>query len=232
MRSILLVAAERRELAGVLARCRRVERLHWPVQFARRAEFNGRAFVLVANGSGTELAGAAADAAREEDVDMVISTGYCGALDEALRPGDIFVATRVETPHGASYQAVVPRISEPFASGVLHTSAQVVLRAEDKRRLRETGAKAVDMEAAAVAGRAVRRGVAFCCVRAVTDTAEESFALDYNALREAEGRFSRWRIAAAALRRPLAGVPDVVRLDWRCRKATRALGEFLGDCQF
>jgi hypothetical protein len=88
------------------------------------------------------------------------------------------------------------------------------------------------MESAAVAEAARERGVPFYCIRAVLEGAAEGFTLDFNGLRDREGRFSRPRIAAAALARPWVGVPELIRIERRVRLASRALGDFFAECRF
>ena len=88
------------------------------------------------------------------------------------------------------------------------------------------------MEAAALLDRAQRWGVPFYCVRAVSDAANEDFAVDFNAARDKEGRFRPERIVAQALRRPLSGIPELLRLRRNAGLASIALGEFLGNCGF
>ncbi|HEY1203093.1 MAG: hypothetical protein ABSH46_20110 [Bryobacteraceae bacterium] len=232
MPELLVVAAEPRELRGIVRRCRGVRKLKWPVWFARVGDLNANRLVMVANGPGPELAGkAAAMALKQCHPDAVISTGYCGALDRALVAGELFVAVRVEAD-GAVFAAAVPAASgRGWKTGTLASFDRVIGVAE-KVRLRETGAAAVDMEAGAVALAAKRAGLRFYCIRAVLDRAEEEFDLDFNALRGADGRFSRLKILKAALTRPLVRFPELMRIESRGRNATRALGEFFGDCVF
>ena len=88
------------------------------------------------------------------------------------------------------------------------------------------------MESAAVARKAAEWGVPFRCVRAVSDTAAEDMPLDFNLYRDADGRFSRTRIALAALARPFTAIPALLRLDRNCRIAAESLGDFFADCRF
>ena len=174
---------------------------------------------------------AAAMALKQCHPDAVISTGYCGALDRALVGGELFVAVRVEAG-GAAFAAAIPAASgRGWKTGTLASFDRVIGVAE-KGRLRETGAAAVDMEAGAVALAAKRAGLKFYCIRAVLDRAEEEFDLDFNTLRGADGRFSRLEILKAALARPLVRIPELLRIERRGRKATRALGEFFADSVF
>jgi hypothetical protein len=66
----------------------------------------------------------------------------------------------------------------------------------------------------------------------VTDTFEESFPLDFNAMRSPDGRFSRAKILAAALRRPATVFPELIKLNKRTKRASQALGDFLADARF
>jgi len=230
-RKLLLVAAEPREFRGILRRSNAPQGLQWPVWFARRAELNGATLLMVANGPGAKLAGDAVEfALYESRPDAVISVGFCGALDPALKPGDIVVATEVAAGDGA-WKAVPPVVSgRRFHSGRVLTLDRVA-SLRDKQKLAGS-ASAVEMEAAAVAERAARLGVPFSSVRAVMDGAGQDFFLDFNKLRDPGGRFSRILILKAALAQPRRALPELVRLERQGRIAARALGEFIADCRF
>lgn len=232
--NILLVVAERRELTGILRRCRQVARLEWPLEFSARAELNGQSLIMLANGPGPALAAEAVrQACDRERVDAVLSAGLCGALDPALRLGDIFVASRVEDPQAAvSYTAGMPRTQRGYQSGCLISIDRVVQTVEEKARWRAMGAAVVEMEAAGVAAEARKANLPFFCVRVVMDEAKESFALDLNSLRRPDGRFSRPRILRAVLARPGVLLPELIRIERRSRLAARVLGDFIGDCRF
>jgi adenosylhomocysteine nucleosidase len=234
VRTLLMVAAEKRELAAMGRHARSWVPLQWPVDWCQGAEVGGRRFLLVANGPGEKLAGEAADVARErESFDAVISTGFCGALNPALAPGDIFVATAVKSADGSHrIDAEAPGARQRYVTGTLVTATQVIQTAAQKRALHLAGADAVDMEAIALGTRARDWGLPFHCVRAVTDAAGEDFATDFNAARDADGRFRTWRILMAALARPGARIPELRRLRRRSLTAAGQLGEFLANCQF
>jgi len=84
----------------------------------------------------------------------------------------------------------------------------------------------VEMEAAGVAARVKRAGLPFCCIKVVLDRAEESFAIDWNRMRDREGRIARGKIMVHALRRPNL-LLELFRLKRRSEEAARVLGEFL-----
>ena len=98
--------------------------------------------------------------------------------------------------------------------------------------MRATGAWAVEMEAAGVAERAALWGLPIYCVRAVTDLADESFGVDFNAALRSDGRFDTMRVLAGAMRSPVKLFPELIRLRGRCQTAAKALGEFIAGCRF
>jgi adenosylhomocysteine nucleosidase len=232
------VAAEAREFDGFLANAERVVKLNWPLSFARIVWLNGRAGLLVANGPGPKLAGQALDVVREKrdlqrlnvnlELTGLASTGFCGALDPALKPCDIFVANQV-IAGTAVYDCGSVASSRAYKTGKLLSMDRVASTAAEKSELRATGADAVEMEASAVADKAKEWNLPFYAIRVVTDTASESFPLDFNRMRDAEGRFDRTRIITAALRRPGVIFPELLKLNKRCRSAAKALGEFIAD---
>jgi nucleoside phosphorylase len=232
--TLLLVAAERFEFRGFARVLSGAEVLPWPLGFARSAMVNGRRWLMVADGAGARLAAQAAEyAAGRARVDKVVSTGFCGALDKALGVGEVFVATRVMREDGSPVcDAADPRACRPHRAGPLVSVDRVAASVSERRALFERGAAAVEMEAAGVGEWALKRGCPFYCVRAVTDTADQSFSIDFDGTRDAEGRFRASKVCLAAMRRPWKSVPELMGLAWRGRRCSRVLGEFLADCAF
>jgi adenosylhomocysteine nucleosidase len=226
---LAFLAAEAREFDGLIRRLENVRRLGWTARFARQGDLHGRPVILMANGPGPRLADAAARELGERrlELEALISTGFCGALDDRLALADVVVATSVN-----GEPALAPQSPRPHHSGPLVSADRVITSASEKRKLAASGAIAVEMEASAALARAREWNVPFYCVRAVTDRADQSFAIDFNRMRYADGRFSRTAIIGAALRRPFACVPELMRLNKTCARAAEALGDFLADCRF
>jgi adenosylhomocysteine nucleosidase len=222
---LVFVAAERREFDGLLRHLRGVAKLDWRLDFARRGSLNGRDVALVANGPGPKLAGVAVDVAIERvKVEALISTGFCGGLNRAFEACDIFAATEVMDVG----PALLPVSPWPFHTGKLRSIDRVVCTVKEKT---DIDGDAVEMEAAGVARRAQKLNIPFYAVRVVTDPAWEALPLDFNQMRLADGRFSRVRILAAALRRPKV-LPELMKLNKTTKRASQALGDFLADARF
>ena len=234
MKTWLLVAAERREFEGLLNRFRaesgQGRRLDWPgVRFAWEIEWKEDRWLLVANGPGPALVNQALGTralapvlATRRQLDGIVSTGFCGALDPALRIGEIVVAGDIPIES-----------DRRFVHGRIHTSNRVAVTQEAKRKLRvQTGAVAVEMEADAVRHKAAEWGIPFGCVKVVSDTAASDLPLDFNKYRSAAGDFSRTRIALGAMARPFSALPRLMALDRDCRRAAGALGDFFANCRF
>jgi adenosylhomocysteine nucleosidase len=220
MTTWLMVAAEAREFEGILKRADDIRALPWQgAVFSREAAWKNSRWFLIANGPGPRLVERALE--QKHDVDRILSIGFCGALDPALRIGDIVISGEVPTVLGAS-----------FVQGDVISVDRVAFTAREKCDLRRaTGAAVVEMESAAVAQKAREWDVPFGCVRVVSDIAGEDLPLDFNRYRDADGRFERSRIALAALGRPFTVLPRLVRLDRDCRRAAERLGEFLANCE-
>jgi len=229
---ILFVAADSMEFTGILHHTAEVRPQKTAVDWARSGRLNGNDVLLVANGIGRNRAAAAVDRALEHfRADAVVSTGFCGALDENLGIAGLVAATEISTTDG-SFPAAAPIRTENCRRGPIASVDHVVGTTEEKRRLRASGAVAVEMEAAGVAARAQTCGLPFYCVRAISDLAGETLANDFNGALRADGHFDTMFILGQALRHPSARVPELLRLRGRCVQAARTLGEFFADCGF
>jgi len=229
-----LIAAQKRELRGLERRAGPVEDLQWPVDHAALLQRAGAWWFLIANGAGPRRAAEAVRTAfAREEFDAVVSTGFCGGLDPRLGPGSIVAATEVVAGNSAEAWSVsLPAVSWPFVAGPVVTLNRVAGSRLEKQRLREKGFVAVDMESAGVAGELVGSSTLFFCVRAVTDTVAETFRIDLNRARDADGRIDDMRVIRIALRHPACGIPELWRLFRRSRLAAERLGEFLVECEF
>jgi adenosylhomocysteine nucleosidase len=224
--TILVVAADRRELADFAPRLSGRRSISAGLDYSEEGQLGGRRWLLAANGAGPRLAAAAVRAFR--GADRVVSTGYCGALDPALAPSDIVICNRViEAETNRRF-----RTADEFGATCL-SGDKVIQTSREKQLLRgTTGASVVEMEAAGVAAETEAMGRPFHCIRVVTDTADEDISLDLNAARDGDGRIRPLRVALSSLKRPRLDIPELMKLNRRPKAASVRLGEYLASHGF
>jgi adenosylhomocysteine nucleosidase len=190
---IAMVAALEREVRPLVKGWRRVEREY----LGRRFQFfeSGQA-VVVCGGIGAEVARRATEAVIALYLpELVLSVGFAGALDPAMKVGEIFSPSRViDARDGSSVEIAAGR-------GVL-VSALTIAGTEQKAKLAQSyAAQAVDMEAAAVSRGAQARGVRFMAVKAISD--ESTFAMPpLDRFVNRDGGFRQMSFAASVVARP------------------------------
>ena len=123
--------------------------------------------------------------AREPGRGLVVA-GFGGALDPSLEPGDVVVADAVSGPDGRA-----SCVSEALAEALRAVGLRVkvgtiacrdhVVAGDERRKLFEEGACAVDMESAWLAAGA--SGRPFAVVRAVVDTPSRELSRVFHTLR-------------------------------------------------
>jgi adenosylhomocysteine nucleosidase len=229
---LIFVASDPMEFRGIVSTAEERRKSHIGVDWALTAKLRGHQVLLAANGVGWKRAAAAVDAAHNVfPADAVISTGFCGALDPQLAIGDTLVATCIVGPQGR-YPALPFPGGNRARKGLVISTDHVVGTANEKRALRAEGGSVVEMEAAGVAARAQTLGLQFFCARAVTDLATEDMANDFNAVLRPDGHFDTIGIFRHLLKRPIARLPELIRLRQNCERSAKSLGEFFADCQF
>jgi nucleoside phosphorylase len=213
------------EFSGILSRAAAISSTGLNLDWSRFAQVGGHRSLLVANGVGPVRAAAAVDAAFPGfEPEAIVSTGFCGALHPSLEIADIAVATSVEGEEVAHVNAT--------HSGPFRSITHVAQTSEEKRKLAENGAIAVEMEAAGIAARARTYRTPLYCIRAVTDLAGETLANNFNKALRSDGHFDTMLILRGTLRHPSVRLPELIRLRQRCVRAARALGDFFADCRF
>lgn len=228
MTPVVFIAADPRECVEWIKHWDDVKAVPLPVHWARAGMWKGRRVMAVVNGAGPDRAYAAAMAAANvlADVGAFCSIGFCGALDEALRVGDVVQVSEVR-----SDDALV-RTAGPKDGYLVASVNHIVATAKEKRTLRNAGASVVEMESAGVARAAAELNIPFYCIRAVSDTAQEDFVNDFEAALLPDGRFSVAKLVVGALGNPVARFSELIRLGQRTALASRNLGEFLANCSF
>ncbi len=228
--TIAIISAEDFELTGIRAKMNDSGALTGlPVRHAYRALWRGHDVVLCANGPGFPLAAAAAAAVIDHaKPDRVWSVGLCGGLDAKLSVGDVVTGWNVFDPNSGDELAALPF---PDSQGVTIVSQdRVAVTAAEKSALASMGS-VVEMESAAVARVARDMGIAFQCVKVVSDTVDETISVDLNGARDAEGRFAGLRVAGQAMKNPVSGFRELAGLYRRSRHGADRLGEWIDNCR-
>jgi adenosylhomocysteine nucleosidase len=210
---VAIVAALEREVRGLVKRWRGIEREY---QGRRFRFFEGDGAVLVCGGIGAEAARRATEAVIAlYQPELVQSVGFAGALDPAMKVGEIFSPSRVIDARDGS------RVETGSGRGVL-ISAAGVAGPEQKAKLAEAyGAQAVDMEAAAVARGAQARGLRFMAVKAISD--ESTFEMpSMDRFIDRDGHFCATTFAASMAVQPGLWL-KFFQLARNSAKASRAL---------
>jgi adenosylhomocysteine nucleosidase len=238
--AILYVASDAAELKPFASYLTGLRPLKWPLAYAQEGILDGRRILLAANGAGPKLAAHAVEIAiravsaadlGSSPLEAVFSVGYCGALDPELQQNQVVVATQISEPAGSEIFDCVPLQPVPEAmTGLILSQNRIAVTAADKAALFQSGAIAVEMEAAGVARRAKRAELPFGCIKVVSDRADESFGFDLNLMRSSDGHIERGKIVLWALKRPTI-VPELLRLRSRTGRAAQVLGEFLASCR-
>lgn len=226
---LAFIAAEPREFAGFLPHVATPQPTSLAVHWSRRGSWKNQDVLLLANGAGPRQSAAAARVC--DGSAAIINVGFCGALDSALRIGDVIVADKVFFST-QMFDCRPVTTSASFRHGAICSSARVVATAKEKEHLRRSGALATEMEAGGIIPYAQDRGVPFFCVRTVSDLADESFSNDFNAALGPDGRFRIGRLIGSALMQPHRRFPELMRLKKRCDLAAVKLGDFLDSCSF
>lgn len=158
--------------------------------------FEGEDVVAVCGGVGPEAARRATESVIALYQPKVVkSVGFAGALDPAMKVGDlVFPRQVIDAKDGSS-------VDVGAGKGTL-VSYGGIADAEQKKKLGESyGAQAVDMEAAAVAKGARARGIGFVAVKVVSD--EVGFDMPpMERFVAPDGQFQSGRFVIFALFRP------------------------------
>lgn len=213
MSRVAIVAALEREVRALIKDWRVTEKT---VDGRRFRFFEKDDFVVVCGGIGAEAARRAAEAVIAIYAPKLIySAGFAGALDPALKVGDVVRPRRVvHAGDGSS-------VNLDQGEGVLITFGSVA-GPEQKAKLRDSfGAQAVDMEAAAVARAAEGRGIGFAVMKVISDEFDFSFP-SMERFIDSEGRFQQGRFAWFTALRPWLW-PQVTRLARNSNRASLAL---------
>lgn len=194
-------------------------------------------WTIACGGVGPVAATRCADGLLQAGATALVSWGTAGALDATLNTAHLAVYDRcIDAENGEVFQAdaacrrhaaaCLAPLGATICTGL--SSPHPLVTAQEKSAAQSAfGCAVVDMETAAIAALARRRGVPFIAIRAIVDPA--TCVLPGSALAGLTGdRGSAWRVAAALARRPLE-IGSLLRLAWWYRRALGALRAAAGN---
>lgn len=165
------------------------------------------------SGTGPAAATRAASQAVKAGCDTLVSYGYAGALDPALRAGDLIFGlsvsneeTTLESDRDA-IQQLISKIEKMQGFGAhssrLYASPSIVKTEAQKSKLRRKGGwGAVDMESFAIGCVAQQHCLSFLIVRAIVDTADVSLPDNISKMVDESGAIRRTTALWEILKNP------------------------------
>jgi len=213
MCEVAIVAALRREVAGLVKGWRRVRREFGSSTFEF---FESGKTVVVCGGIGAEAARRAAEAiiALYQPAE-VISVGLAGALQDGLPAGSLVEAATVIDARDSSRMAI------GGGSGILVSCTSVAGEEQKQKLARAYAAQAVDMEAASVGKGAQAHGLRFRAIKVVSDELDFPMPSMHRFVSH-DGHFRSAEFALYAAARPWTW-RAVLRLARNSAKASRVL---------
>jgi adenosylhomocysteine nucleosidase len=111
---------------------------------------------------------------QDQQFELLISTGFAGALNEELRVGDLLLAKNFSTIDVNKRRSSFSSL--PIHMANLSTMPALIDSSEARNNLaRTSGAAAVDMETEFIARACAAHGVPLLSLRVITDTPREPF---------------------------------------------------------
>jgi len=190
---------------------------------------------LLEAGMGLLNAGWAASALAAEKPDLMISTGFGGAVLAGLRVGDAVMAERVLQWNGSGFENVSVgfygrnALAETLAihRGSFITS-DVILNKRSTARILPPGTAnpVLEMESSAVARVAAAHGIPFLAMRVISDPWYEEFGFDINEFCDDSMRIRPAKVFNVIVRRPRI-IPQLIRLALNSRIASFSLARVM-----
>ncbi len=204
---------------------------------AYRFTFGEEKVLLVKSGMGLDNAAEAAHALVKAKPCIIVNFGFCGAVKEGPRPGDIMVAQRILlnrenlfSPQSGIIEEEAKRLTRSLSDifndrdfrvhgGAFVTAAEVRNKTEMASLVPSWAPNPVlEMETAAVAKAAAREGVPVLAVRGVSDDAGEELGFSISELTDGRMKIRLGKVLFTVARKPWI-IPQMLRLARNSKKA-------------
>ena len=165
---------------------------------------------------------------RGQQFDLLISTGFAGALNDQLQVGDLLLAKNFSTVELTEVGSSFSRL--PIHEADLLTVRALIDSSDERNEIaRTSGAAAVDMETEFIARACAEHGIPLLSLRVITDTPREPFPAPPNVLFDIEQQRSRFLTLATFFLAHPNRVPRFVQFARRIARVRKILASVLFD---
>ena len=155
--------------------------------------------------------------------DRVITAGFAGGLNPALKVGDIVFEEDFDAGFGSELECL------GAIAGKFHCHRRVAITAAEKGVLwRQSGADAVEMESSVIRTICRECKVPSATIRVISDAAFQDLPLDFNALMTSEDRINYLKLLWTVFSRPSC-ILKLLEFQRQTIDAARRLGAVLED---
>ncbi|MGH7983077.1 MAG: hypothetical protein ACREFF_08010 [Candidatus Udaeobacter sp.] len=165
---------------------------------------------------------------QDQQFDLLISTGFAGALNDELQAGDLLLAKNFSTIDLNERRSFFS--SFPIHTADLLTVAGLIDSSEERNRIaRASGAAAVDMETEFIARACAEHGVPLLSLRVVSDTPRKPFPAPMKVLFDMERQRTDYRQLSLYVLRNPATLWRLIRFGIQVAHARKALTKAIVD---
>jgi nucleoside phosphorylase len=165
---------------------------------------------------------------QDQQFDLLVSTGFAGALNNELQVGDLLLAKNFSTIELNEKRSSVSRL--PIHMANLLTAPTLIDSSDERTEItRTSGAAAVDMETEFIARACAAHGIPLLSLRVITDTPREPFPAPAHVLFDvAKQRTDLPKLATFLLTHPNR-VPGLIQFARRIANGRKILANALVD---
>src|SRR6266699_754907 len=192
-----------------------------------RGTIEDRAVEVFHNGVGEKVCHQrVAEFLQDQQFDLLISSGFAGALNDKLQIGDLLLAKNFSTVELTEVGASFSRL--PIHEADLLTVRALIDSNDERNKIaRTSGAAAVDMETEFVARACAVHGIPLLSLRVITDTPREPFPAPAHVLFDiAKQRTDLPKLAAFFLTHPNR-IPGLLQFARKIAHARKTLADAL-----
>jgi len=194
-----------------------------------RGTIDDRAIEVLHTGVGEKVCRQrVAEFLQDQQFDLLISSGFAGALNDTLQIGDLLLAKNFSTVELSEVGSSFSRL--PIHEADLLTVRALIDSNDERNKIAHTsGAAAVDMETEFIARACAEHGIPLLSLRVITDTPREPFPAPPNVLFDIEQQQTRFlTLATFFLARPNR-VPQLIQFARRIARVRKILASALFD---